>query len=557
MLRIGSAWLGFEIFNVQPCAFDEFLHSFPFSEVTTFTLKYKAMLPGRMSFSLLCVFILALASCSGTRGSKGEAVDITIIQLNDVYEIAPVDGGRYGGMARVAHVIREEKEKNPNTLAVVAGDFLSPSLLGTLKLNGKRISGMQMIEVFNAAGIDLVTFGNHEFDLKRDALQERIYASEFEYTTANVFQKAGNDTLPFQEMKNGRIVDIPSFVKRRFSNAEGHVAELGIFGVTLPFTRKDWVVYAPVEEKIREMLDSLQSADAVLAITHLDYHDDTMYARKYPRINLIIGGHDHEHMFFDIQGTLLAKADANARSIYIHRIRIDAGGRVDIHSELKVIDEHIVEDTATLRVVKKWLKVQDEIFRKMNVDPNEVLMTAPPEGLDGLEATVRNRPSNLAQLIAKAMLKAVPGAEAAILNSGSIRVDDVLRGEITQYDVLRTLPYGGAILKVKIKGELLEKVLNVGRRNRGNGGYLQWANISADSRRNLWMIKGEPIDKNRVYTIAMPAFLLSGMESNLGFLNRENKDIVGVEEPGEEEMLRKDIRYAVIAYMKELAATEK
>ena len=216
-----------------------------------------------------------------------------------------------------------------------------------------------------------------------------------------------------------------------------------------------------------------------------------------------------------------------------------------------------MEDTATLRVVKKWLKVQDEIFRKMNVDPNEVLMTAPPEGLDGLEATVRNRPSNLAQLIAKAMLKAVPGAEAAILNSGSIRVDDVLRGEITQYDVLRTLPYGGAILKVKIKGELLEKVLNVGRRNRGNGGYLQWANISADSRRNLWMIKGEPIDKNRVYTIAMPAFLLSGMESNLGFLNRENKDIVGVEEPGEEEMLRKDIRYAVIAYMKELAATEK
>ncbi len=510
-----------------------------------------------MRLILLALLIVLMASCSGSKNPSDEAVEVTIIQLNDVYEIAPVDGGRYGGMARVAQVIREEKEKNPNTLTVVAGDFLSPSLLGTLKLNGRRISGRQMIEVFNAAGIDLVTFGNHEFDLKRDALQERIYYSKFDYTTANVFQKTGNDTLPFQEMENGRIVDIPSFVRRKFRNENGVTAELGFFGVTLPFTRKDWVVYAPVEEKIREMIDSLQSSDALIAITHLDFHDDTMYARKYPRINLIIGGHDHEHMYFDIRGTLLAKADANARSIYIHHLRIKPGAGVQIHSELKVIDDQVPEDSVTLGVVNKWLKVQDEIFRKMNVDPDEVLMRAPPEGLDGLEATVRNRPGNLAQLIASAMLKAVPGAEAAILNSGSIRVDDVLKGDITQYDVLRTLPYGGAVLKVKIKGELLEKVLNVGRRNRGNGGYLQWANISADSRRNLWMINGVPIDKKRIYTIAMPAFLLSGMESNLGFLNRENKGIIEVEEPGEAERLRKDIRYAVIAYMKDLAAAQK
>ncbi len=515
------------------------------------------MFTDRMRLILLALLIVLMASCSGSKNPSDEAVEVTIIQLNDVYEIAPVDGGRYGGMARVAQVIREEKEKNPNTLTVVAGDFLSPSLLGTLKLNGRRISGRQMIEVFNAAGIDLVTFGNHEFDLKRDALQERIYDSKFDYTTANVFQKAGNDTLPFQEMENGRIVDIPSFVRRKFRNENGVTAELGFFGVTLPFTRKDWVVYAPVEEKIREMIDSLQSSDALIAITHLDFHDDTMYARKYPRINLIIGGHDHEHMYFDIRGTLLAKADANARSIYIHHLRIKPGAGVQIHSELKVIDDQVPEDSATLGVVNKWLKVQDEIFRKMNVDPDEVLMRAPPEGLDGLEATVRNRPGNLAQLIASAMLKAVPGAEAAILNSGSIRVDDVLKGDITQYDVLRTLPYGGAVLKVKIKGELLEKVLNVGRRNRGNGGYLQWANISADSRRNLWMINGVPIDKKRIYTIAMPAFLLSGMESNLGFLNRENKGIIEVEEPGEAERLRKDIRYAVIAYMKDLAAAQK
>src|SRR5690554_4159925 len=114
------------------------------------------------------------------------AITLKFIQINDVYEIAPLNGGEYGGLARVAYVRDSIKEKFPNTYLFLAGDFLSPSLLGTIKVNGETLKGKQMIEVLNAMDIDLVTFGNHEFDLGEKDLQQRLNESQFSWTSANV-----------------------------------------------------------------------------------------------------------------------------------------------------------------------------------------------------------------------------------------------------------------------------------------------------------------------------------------------------------------------------------
>ncbi|RME36456.1 MAG: hypothetical protein D6794_08475, partial [Deltaproteobacteria bacterium] len=84
-----------------------------------------------------------------------------ILQINDVYEIAPLPGDNLGGMARLKTLFDSLYNENPNTLFVVAGDFLSPSLLGSLKVDGERIAGRQMVEVMNHAGVDVVAFGNH------------------------------------------------------------------------------------------------------------------------------------------------------------------------------------------------------------------------------------------------------------------------------------------------------------------------------------------------------------------------------------------------------------
>lgn len=105
----------------------------------------------------------------------------TILQLNDVYEIAPTQGGKYGGMARVETVHQDLLKENEQTMLVLAGDFLSPSLIGTMSHNGERVRGKQMVEVMNAMNFDVVAFGNHEFDLSYTHLQARLDESNFEW----------------------------------------------------------------------------------------------------------------------------------------------------------------------------------------------------------------------------------------------------------------------------------------------------------------------------------------------------------------------------------------
>jgi 2',3'-cyclic-nucleotide 2'-phosphodiesterase (5'-nucleotidase family) len=102
-------------------------------------------------------------------------VHVTLLQINDVYEITP-SAANEGGLARVAGLLTKLKASRPNVLAVLAGDFLSPSALSTAKVDGARLDGKQMIEVLNALPLDWATFGNHEFDLKEDAFRARVAA---------------------------------------------------------------------------------------------------------------------------------------------------------------------------------------------------------------------------------------------------------------------------------------------------------------------------------------------------------------------------------------------
>jgi 5'-nucleotidase len=98
------------------------------------------------------------------------------------------------------------------------------------------------------------------------------------------------------------------------------------------------------------------------------------------------------------------------------------------------------------------------------------------------------------------------GTGMAIFNGGSIRLDDVLPpGPVTQYDVIRILPYGGKVVKATFTGALLARVLQIGEQNKGTGGYLHSAGVPT------------AIDPAARYTLATSDFLLTGGEVNLGF----------------------------------------
>jgi 5'-nucleotidase len=147
----------------------------------------------------------------------------------------------------------------------------------------------------------------------------------------------------------------------------------------------------------------------------------------------------------------------------------------------------------------------------------------------------------LTDLTAAGMLHAAPGAELAIFNSGSIRIDDVLPpGDVTEYDIIRTLPFGGTVLSAHMNGSLLQRTLDQGKANAGTGGFLQVANVARSPAGDQWLVSGAPLEPARSYQVAINDFLLSGREIKLDFLTRDNPEVSNVGEHG-------DIRKALIA----------
>jgi 2',3'-cyclic-nucleotide 2'-phosphodiesterase (5'-nucleotidase family) len=150
---------------------------------------------------IIVITLLINVACKTTRlttATKDDGkIEVVLVQVNDVYEIAPVAGGKEGGMARVASLKKHYYQVNPNTFLVMCGDFLSPSVYNSLQYDGKRIRGAQMIEAMNAAGTDLAVFGNHEFDINENDLQDRINESEFTWVASNTFHKTNTGIVPF------------------------------------------------------------------------------------------------------------------------------------------------------------------------------------------------------------------------------------------------------------------------------------------------------------------------------------------------------------------------
>ncbi len=501
--------------------------------------------------------------------------EVVFIQLNDVYEIAPLEGGKSGGLARVATIINQLKAKNPYTYTILSGDFISPSALGTSEYEGKRINGRQMVDVLNAIGLDFVTFGNHEFDYKYEALQDRIDESKFQWISTNVFKMFNNTsgiptkfssyypgsyskvkemldkypgidiTTETTDLPEFKILTIPGYLKN-------NPIKIGLIGLCIDANKQPYVVYENHVDAGKRVYSQIKdSINYLLGITHLTIEQDKGLASKMPELKLIMGGHEHVNMYHKVGNTIITKADANAGTIYIHTLIFDADNKlVDIKSDLLKMDSTVAEDPVIKDLVDEWTARAYKGFMDKGFDPLVMVYDLGKETLDGREETIRYGQCALGYLIANAMYDVSPGADLAFFNSGAIRIDDELKGEITQYDIIRVLPFGGKILQVEMKGSLLKQVLETGANNKGSGGYLQMFGV--ESTANGWRVKGEAIDENKVYNAAVADYLLSGMEQNFGYLTKENPGIVKVipPDPTNKNDLRNDIRFAVIQYFK-------
>lgn len=456
----------------------------------------------RLLFSICLLLILS--------GCSSQKTNFTLLQLNDVYELSPLNGGKTGGLARVATLQKQLKAANDHTYSILAGDLISPSALGTSMLDGERLAGKQMIALFNHLGWDYITFGNHEFDVGKEALLKRLAESKAVFFSANVRDKATQQ--PFAHSQDKVIF-----------NVDG--VKVGLVGLTLEHIPLDFVTFlnplASAQKAVQELKQ--QKVDVIILVTHQDYTDDIAFAEKLDGVDLIIGGHEHENMYL-VRGAKLipiTKADANAKSAFVHNISIDKeNGSKHIESKLVFLDESVPLDEETTAEVNHWQQQAFTAFRKQGFEPEHVICSTKVD-LDGLEASVRNKTTVLTDLIAQAFLHTFKNAELSLYNGGSIRIDDLLpAGALTEYDIIKILPFGDNVSLVQLPGEVLIKALNASQANRGKGGFLHYANVSYANKQ--WLANGQAIDYKRNYRVVMPNFLLEKGDQGLEFLLMSN-----------------------------------
>ena len=507
---------------------------------------------------ILCLSIVGLTLFSGCKAKKeplleakpeDHRISFKFVQLNDVYEIAPLSGGAYGGMARVAHIYDSIKAAEPNTYLFLAGDFLNPSLLGNLKYQGERIRGKQMVEVMNAMDFELVTFGNHEFDIDEEPLQQRLNESEFYWSSANVFQQTADGPRVFHMVKEGDSIPVPETYVIHMEDADGTKADIGLFGVCIPSNPRDFVYYADIFTEANTAVVGLemQAVDAIVGLTHLTIEQDTQLAKNHPQIPLIMGGHEHYNMNVRVGNTRITKADANAKTIYVHTFDLDTrSGALSVSSNLVSVDDKIKEKPSVKAVVDKWDAVLMSELKTVVDDPLEQVYLADPP-LDGKDIPSRSEQTNLGALITASMAAGFEEPTTlAFVNGGSIRIDDELDGPVLAMDIFRVLPFGGHVLKVEMTGALLIRTLEYGRNSIGTGAYLQRYGFER-TQDGQWMANGAIIDDDMVYAVAMSDFLMRGLD--IPFLKEGAEGLVSVIEPKEDEPAA-DIRKAIIHYLK-------
>ena len=512
---------------------------------------------------LICV-ITTTVSCTSSRRSGASKKDdgkleVIFVQVNDVYEIAPTSGGNAGGMARVATIKKENKKQNVNTFLIMAGDFVSPSVYNSLSFEGKRIRGRQMIEAMNSAGTDVAVFGNHEFDITETELQDRINESTFTWIASNTFHKKNGVTKPFEKTSGATVSPFAQTLIFTLSDSDGTSAKLGLIGITLPFNKADHVDYSDPLLTAQKLYAQIKdSCDAVVAITHLFIQDDIVLAERLPNLAMIIGGHEHDMRIEKAGNVPITKAHANAKSVYIIKLIVDKNKKTNqAIPTLKMLDQTVPPDSATDAIVRKWTQIANQNYASLGFDATKILI-ASGDSLDGRETETRSGSTNLTEVIPKAMAAACPESTVSIMNAGSIRLDDVLFPPITQYDILRTLPFGGPIREADIKGSLLLNVLEAGEKNRGTGGFLHYYPVRKRSSQSdptgvEWILDEQPIDTAKIYRVAFTDFLVTGKESNLGFLNKDNPGMIKLHEPATSTQdLRSDIRLALVRYLEKV-----
>lgn len=428
---------------------------------------------------VLSLTVTSFAADTAADAKAEMAGKTVILHTNDVH-------GAVEGYAYIAQLKADYEAKGAEVILVDAGDFSQ----GTTYVSSTK--GADAVTMMNAAGYDVVTLGNHEFDYGYAQLKENMSKAKFKVVCADVFNEDGTpifDASYTYTTKSGVKV---GFFGMETPETQTKANPALIKGLT--FADKDAFTKAAADQ-----VAALKDADVVICLAHLGvdaesapYRSTDLYA-AVKGIDFIIDGHSHTVMTKGEKGEPIQSTGTAFKNIGVIVID-DASKKIESNSLYE-----IKEDTAKDATVAAAAKV---IVDRVNNEYGVKFATSKVE-LNGAKAPNGNRDveTNNGDLITDAMrwkvlqnkdgLTVDADHVVAITNGGGIRAA-IAKGDVTKKDINTVLPFGNTVAVVYVTGEQLLEALEASTFSTPTavGGFPQVSGI------NFTIHTGKAYDKN-------------------------------------------------------------
>ena len=390
------------------------------------------------------------------------AETITILHTNDVHsKIQPINrfdnscsaeddqaGKCYGGYARLATIIRQNRAKSPNSLLLDAGDQFQGSLFYS------KYKGQATAEMMNIVGYDAMGAGNHEFDDGPEGLRAFMDAVNFPVLMANADVSA--EPALAGVLMPSTVLEREGFHYGLIGLIPAHTQEIASPGNNIRFTD-------PVET-LRHEIDQFteRGIHRIIVLSHSGYPVDLDIATKVNGIDLIIGGGTN---------TLLSNTEEKADGPYPTWVNTPNGGRTAVvqayaygkylgrldvtFDDQGIVQSAIGEPILLDQSIPEDAKVKERIAELAAplAELLEKFIAEAATTVDGSGNSCRKQQCEVGNLVATAMLEHMKpfGIDIAITNAGGIRAS-FDKGPITTGAILTTLPFEGVLSRFKLKG---------------------------------------------------------------------------------------------------------
>ena len=460
----------------------------------------------------------------------GDKSDVTILYTNDVHTYIDKQSPKLT-YAAIADLKQSYQNAGKDVLLVDAGDHVQGTAYGSMD------EGASIIKLMNAAGYDVATPGNHEFDYGMDRAKAIMKEADFPYLSCNwVDLRTTLRVLPSVKVfvRGGRRI---AFV-----------------GVTTPETftkstpayfmdkaQRKYIYDIQGGEDGKKLYDAVQKAidkakllaDVVIGLGHLGVDPSSSPWTSEEVIahtsgfDAFIDGHSHTVMenkqVQDASGKAVTLTQTGSYFANVGEMTIAADGTITT----KLIPTHEGMDAGIAAMQTGWVNTVDDMLgEKIAVGDSNFYVSDPATG----KRRIRSAETNLGDFVADGIYTYFNEVEklhcdVAIMNGGGIRAD-VPAGDWTFKTCKQVSPFGNVACLMSVTGKQIQDALEFAARFAGedgkeNGGFLQVAgatyeihtdipNTVQTDEKNVWIgsATGTPRVQNvKIYDKASGSYL--------------------------------------------------